>query len=202
MNPFAHFEDQFGHLQLSDNDAALHVFLAGWNSAMMEMMQRVNKMPFGDDTRASFAVYFQSQMINVDAIEKPAQQQDADHDFKNFHRSLCERFNYVHDEKDWKRDLVSLEEWIAKKVQPEQEPVIYNTAWQSPHDDDRWCENPEDWEIIDGFDPPVFVGFEYELTAGRYTKERYRVTKIADDESDDVEVELISLPKPEKNNAS
>ncbi len=73
MNPFAHFEDQFGHLQLSDNDAALHVFLAGWNSAMMEMMQRVNKMPFGDDTRASFAVYFQSQMVNVDAIEKPAQ---------------------------------------------------------------------------------------------------------------------------------
>ena len=73
MNSFAHFEDQFGHLQLSDNDAALHVFLAGWNSAMMEMMQRVNKMPFGDDTRASFAVYFQSQMVNVDAIENPAQ---------------------------------------------------------------------------------------------------------------------------------
>jgi hypothetical protein len=77
MNPFAHSEDQFGHLQLSDNDAALHVFLAGWNSAMMEMMQRVNKMPFGDDTRASFAVYFQSQMVNVDAIEKPAQQAPA-----------------------------------------------------------------------------------------------------------------------------
>jgi hypothetical protein len=77
MNPFAHFEDQFGHLQMSDNDAALHVFLAGWNSAMMEMMHRVNKMPFGDDTRASFAVYFQSQMVNVDAIEKPAQQEPA-----------------------------------------------------------------------------------------------------------------------------
>jgi hypothetical protein len=75
MNPFAHFEDQFWHLQLSDNDAALHVFLAGWNSAMMEMMQRVNKMPFGDDTRASFAVYFQSQMVNVDAIEKPEQKE-------------------------------------------------------------------------------------------------------------------------------
>jgi hypothetical protein len=74
MNPFAHFEDQFGHLQLSDNDAALHVFLAGWNSAMMEMMQRVNKMPFQNDTRASFAVYFQSQMVNVEAIEKPVQQ--------------------------------------------------------------------------------------------------------------------------------
>lgn len=71
MNPFSHFEDQFGHLQLSDNDAALHIFLAGWNSAMMEMMKRVNKMPFGEDTRASFAVYFQSQMVNVDSIENP-----------------------------------------------------------------------------------------------------------------------------------
>ena len=69
MDAFTHFEDQFGHLQLSDNDAALHVFLVGWNSAMMEMMQRVNKMPFQNDTRASFAVYFQSQMVNVDAIE-------------------------------------------------------------------------------------------------------------------------------------
>lgn len=34
--------------------------------------------------------------------------------FKNFHRSLCERFGYCHDEKDWRRDLVSLEEHIAK----------------------------------------------------------------------------------------
>jgi hypothetical protein len=71
MNPFSHFQDQFGHLQLSNNDAALHVFLAGWNTAMSEMMERVNKMPFQNDTRASFAVYFQSQMVNIDAIEKP-----------------------------------------------------------------------------------------------------------------------------------
>ena len=69
MNPFSHFQDQFGNLQLSDNDAALHVFLAGWNTAMHEMMERVNKMPFQNDTRASFAVYFQSQMVNIDAIE-------------------------------------------------------------------------------------------------------------------------------------
>jgi hypothetical protein len=71
MNPFSHFQDQFGHLQLSNNDAALHVFLAGWNTAMHEMMERVNKMPFQNDTRASFAVYFQSQIVNIDAIEKP-----------------------------------------------------------------------------------------------------------------------------------
>ena len=36
--------------------------------------------------------------------------------FKNFHRSLCARFGYTHDEKDWRRDLVSLEEHIARLV--------------------------------------------------------------------------------------
>jgi hypothetical protein len=46
------------------------VFLSGWNTAMSEMMERVNKMPFQNDTRASFAVYFQSQMVDVGAIEK------------------------------------------------------------------------------------------------------------------------------------
>lgn len=44
-------------------------------------------------------------------------------DFKNFHRLLCERFNYSHDEKDWERDQVSLIEWIAKQVQPKREPL-------------------------------------------------------------------------------
>ncbi|WDG45679.1 hypothetical protein [Pseudomonas chlororaphis] len=33
--------------------------------------------------------------------------------FKNFHRSLCERFGYYHDDIDWQRDQVSLEEHIA-----------------------------------------------------------------------------------------
>ncbi len=36
--------------------------------------------------------------------------------FKNFHRAMCSRFGYVHDEVDWKRDQVSLEEYIAAKV--------------------------------------------------------------------------------------
>ncbi len=34
-------------------------------------------------------------------------------DFKNFHRLLCERFNYPHDEEFWWRDLLSLIEHIA-----------------------------------------------------------------------------------------
>jgi hypothetical protein len=37
------------------------------------------------------------------------------HDFKNFHRLLCERFGYTHDEKDWRRDQLSLIEHIAKQ---------------------------------------------------------------------------------------
>jgi len=49
-----------------------------------------------------------------EALEaKPAP--DSAHAFKNFHRRLCERFGYTHDERHWWRDLVSLEEWIAKQ---------------------------------------------------------------------------------------
>lgn len=70
MNPFAHFQALYGDLGLSPDDAALNVFLSGWNTAMHEMMERVNKMPFQNDTRASFAVYFQSQMVDLEAIEK------------------------------------------------------------------------------------------------------------------------------------
>jgi len=38
-----------------------------------------------------------------------------DHEFKNFHRLLCGRFDYSHDDVDWKRDQLSLIEWIAKR---------------------------------------------------------------------------------------
>lgn len=39
-----------------------------------------------------------------------------DREFKNFHRQLCERFGYEHDEKDWRRDQISLIEHIAVKL--------------------------------------------------------------------------------------
>lgn len=44
-------------------------------------------------------------------------------DFKNFHRSLCARFGYTHDEVHWRRDLVSLEEHIAKKIRASSAPA-------------------------------------------------------------------------------
>lgn len=37
-----------------------------------------------------------------------------DPEFKNFHRLLCDRFGYVHDEQFWWRDQLSLIEHIAK----------------------------------------------------------------------------------------
>jgi hypothetical protein len=40
------------------------------------------------------------------------------HAFKNFHSNLCKRFGYTHDERDWRRDLASLEEWIASRAGP------------------------------------------------------------------------------------
>lgn len=45
--------------------------------------------------------------------------ESTDSEFKNFHRLLCERFDYTHDDKDWKRDQLSLIEWIAAAPQPE-----------------------------------------------------------------------------------
>lgn len=45
-----------------------------------------------------------------------AERDAANAGFKNFHRSLCVRFGCSHDERDWKRDQVSLEEYIASEM--------------------------------------------------------------------------------------
>jgi hypothetical protein len=49
-----------------------------------------------------------------------------DQQFKNFHRALCERFGYCHDEKDWQRDQLSLIEHIAAQLPtPGKQPFLY-----------------------------------------------------------------------------
>jgi hypothetical protein len=68
MNALEHYDRLYGDMGLHPQDAARFVFVSGWNSAMEEAMKRVNAMPFGNDTRASFAIYFQ-QMMMVDADE-------------------------------------------------------------------------------------------------------------------------------------
>ena len=68
MNALDHYDRLYGDLGLKPTDAAKFVFVSGWNSAMQEAMTRVNLMPFENDTRASFAVYFQ-QMMMIDPTE-------------------------------------------------------------------------------------------------------------------------------------
>ena len=65
MNALQHYDRLYGDMGLHPQDAAKFIFVSGWNSAMEEAMKRVNAMPFGADTRASFAVYFQ-QMMHID----------------------------------------------------------------------------------------------------------------------------------------
>ena len=65
MNALQHYDRLYGDMDLHPQDAVKFVFVSGWNSAMEEAMKRVNAMPFGADTRASFAVYFQ-QMMHID----------------------------------------------------------------------------------------------------------------------------------------
>jgi hypothetical protein len=59
-----------------------------------------------------------NKAINAIKQARSTPVQDSDHEFENFHRLLCERFGYTHDEVDWKRDQISLIEWIAKQVKP------------------------------------------------------------------------------------
>ena len=68
MDALQHFDQLYGDLGLSPQDAAKWVFASGWNSALTELLDRLHQMPMDTDTKASFAVYFQ-QMMHVDPAE-------------------------------------------------------------------------------------------------------------------------------------
>lgn len=74
MDALQHFDQLYGDLGLSPQDAAKWVFVSGWNSAMQEAMQRVQAMPLQADTKASFSVYFQ-QMMHIDQATIQARMQ-------------------------------------------------------------------------------------------------------------------------------
>ena len=79
-------------------------------------------LPSFDDTEA---------LPTPKAEPAPIPKYQTPHDFKNFHRQLCARFGYVHDEQFWWRDLVSLIEHIASKAQPAVEPVAWREQFAS-----------------------------------------------------------------------
>jgi len=53
------FMDTIGE-NLAPNDIAERVYRLGWNAALDEAVKEMEKMPFGDDTLASFIVYLRN----------------------------------------------------------------------------------------------------------------------------------------------
>ena len=65
MTALEHFDSLFGELNLSPDDGARWLFLAGWNCALEEAMNKIRHQPFPDETKAAFAVHYQ-QMMHID----------------------------------------------------------------------------------------------------------------------------------------
>lgn len=74
--------------------------------------------------------------IRIKEIADKLPKQQPDDRFKNFHRLLCERFGYGHDEKDWERDQLSLIEWIAKQCSAH-ETTTRQPAWEPLKERDK-----------------------------------------------------------------
>lgn len=79
----------------------------------------------------SHSIIMENERARKSFADSQPSEQVTESDFKNFHRLLCERFGYVHDEQDWRRDQLSLIEHIvastAKASEVEQAPVAYTT---------------------------------------------------------------------------
>ena len=67
-------------------------------------------------------------------------------------------------------------------------------GWYQNPTDECWFECPDDAEILDSvfYDEAPKVGDEFELDVCWNGKQKFRVTKIEDAESDDVEVEFVN----------
>jgi hypothetical protein len=106
----------------SERTAMTHVTIE--RKALQTVLEALESMQIVDFSVENLVGW--NKAINAIRKARSAPVQDSDHEFENFHRLLCERFGYTHDEVDWKRDQISLIEWIAKQVKPAppvQEPV-------------------------------------------------------------------------------
>ena len=98
-------------------------YYAGQHYAAKSIARGFNSMEAEDDDNFRAA-------LTATASAEPVVTEDA-HQFKNFHRLLCERFGYCHDEKDWRRDKVSLIEHIAALTAAvSAKPVAYTSQAQ------------------------------------------------------------------------
>jgi len=83
-----------------------------------EIEARLKRAESGGISTGAYFAYAQSDIPDLIAALRAEREraEKAEHSFKNFHRSLCQRFNYPHDEVDWQRDQVSLIESIAARI--------------------------------------------------------------------------------------
>jgi hypothetical protein len=68
MNSMEHFEQLYGDLGLSPQDAAKWVFASGWNSALTELLCQVGGLPLDKDTHACMAVQI-GQMMHINPAD-------------------------------------------------------------------------------------------------------------------------------------
>lgn len=124
-----------------------------WASALLDLAvlqealtsrdsdERLKNMNAGEVMRRAFG---KLKEIRAQHSRIAEQRDAANASFKNFHRGLCERFGYVHDEKDWQRDQVSLSEHIAKlvaqagQVPEEWRAMLAGLQWHYEPYDDHW----------------------------------------------------------------
>ena len=70
-----YFLKAFGDI-FSLNDVAPRIYQQGWNDALAEAARRVNELPFGEDTKASFSVYFIQMMETTDGYLRKDEQEN------------------------------------------------------------------------------------------------------------------------------
>lgn len=83
-----------------------------------------------------------------------------------------------------------LQDLRAFKAAVEAAPTVRPDWYQCPTTE-NWFEHQADAELLAGFVDPLQVGQEIELNVCWSGEQKFRVTKIEDDESGDVELELI-----------
>lgn len=88
--------------------------------AAFEVRSKMYEFEFTWETIGAYrrACYLDEARAALEAAAPPPTPLPDTADFKNFHRLICERFGYCHDERDWRRDQISLIEWIAKRTPP------------------------------------------------------------------------------------
>ena len=133
-----------------------------------EKLQPV-RMMITDQKGEAFPFWFQQQTLGPYNVDTVPEQTDVMRDgrmalaaFKNFHRSLCERFGYRHDEIDWDRDQVSLEEHISSVINTLRAQVASLLDFAIGVTGSDHCElNTDEAPDISGVEPvpqePVFV---------------------------------------------